>query len=434
MTPDPIAIALLLGLFGVFIIFKVPIAFSLALSSFASAAYMGISLGAITQQLVKGINSFSLLAIPFFILAGEIMGEGGISDRLIKFSDVLIGRMRGGLAMVNILASMFFGGISGSAVADTSSIGAMMIPMMVKQGYDVDYSVDVTIASACQGVLIPPSHNMIIYASAIGGLSVGKLFMAGLVPGIILGVALMILSYVMAVKRNYPRGEKYTRAEAWKIAIDSIFGLMTAVIIIAGVFTGIFTAIESAAVACIWAFFVTFFIYREVPLSRMWVILKKTLKTLAMVMSVIAASQAFGYMMTTLRIPTMISNFLLTLTSNKVALLLLINIALLVLGCIMDMAPLILITAPILLPVVTSPAIGMDPVQFGIVMMLNLSIGLLTPPVGTVLYVGSSIGGISIEKAAKSMLPFYATMVVVLLLLTFVPALSMTVPNMMFGK
>jgi tripartite ATP-independent transporter DctM subunit len=434
MMSDPVAITLLIGLFAVFVFAKVPIAFSLALSAFASAAYMGISMGAIAQQMVKGINSFSLLAIPFFILAGEIMGEGGISDRLIKFSDVLIGRMRGGLAMVNILASMFFGGISGSAVADTSSIGAMLIPMMKKQGYDSDYAIDVTISSACQGILIPPSHNMIIYAAAVGGLSVGKLFMAGLVPGIILGLALMVISYVIAVKRNYPRGRKYSREEARKIAVDSILGLMTAVIIILGVFTGIFTAIESAAVACIWAFFVTFFVYREVPLSRVWTILRKSLRTLAMVMSVIAASQAFGYMMTTLRIPTMISNFLLTLTGNRVLLLLLINVSLLALGCIMDMAPLILITAPILLPVVTSPAIGMDPVQFGIVMMLNLSIGLLTPPVGTVLFVGSAIGEESIEKVAKSMIPFYCTMVFVLLLLTFFPALSMTIPNMMFGK
>ncbi|MDR2529904.1 MAG: TRAP transporter large permease [Synergistaceae bacterium] len=434
MTTDPAAIALLLGLFALMVVLRVPIAFSLALSAYAAAAYMGISLGAIAQQLVKGLNSFSLLAIPFFILAGEIMGEGGISDRLIKFSDVLIGQTRGGLAMVNILASMFFGGISGSAIADTSSIGAMLIPVMIKQGYDADYSVDVTISSACQGILIPPSHNMIIYAAAVGGLSVGKLFMAGLVPGIVLGVALMILSYAIAVKRNYPRGKKYTFQEARKIAIDSIFGLMTAVIIILGVFTGVFTATESAAAACLWAFFVTFFIYREVPLSRMWVILKKTLRTLAMVMSVIAASQAFGYMMTTLRIPSMLSNFLLTLTSNKVTLLLLINATLLLLGCVMDMAPLILITAPILLPVVTSPTIGMDPIQFGIVMMLNLSIGLLTPPVGTVLFVGASIGGLPIEKVAKSMRPFYVTMVAVLLLLTFVPALSMTVPNLMFGN
>ena len=427
---DPVAITILVGLFVFLIIVKVPIAFSLALSAFASAAYMGISLGAIAQQMVKGINSFSLLAIPFFILAGEIMGAGGISDRLIRFADVLIGRMRGGLAMVNILASMFFGGISGSPVADTSSIGAMMIPMMEKQGYDKDYAINVTITSACQGVLIPPSHNMIIYASAVGGLSVGKLFMAGLVPGVLLGIALMVLSYLIAVKRNYPRGRKYTLREGIKICGDSVFGLLTAVIIIVGVFTGIFTAIESAAVACVWAFFVTFFIYREIPISTMWGILKRTLRTLAMVMSVIAASQGFGYMMTTLKIPSLISNALLNMTGNKIVLLLLINVALLALGCVMDMAPLILIAAPILLPVVT--AVGMDPVQFGIVMMLNLSIGLLTPPVGTVLFVGCSIGGAKIEDIAKTLLPFYTTMIIVLLLLTFVPAFSMTIPNMLF--
>ncbi|MDF2547123.1 MAG: hypothetical protein K0R93_2021 [Anaerosolibacter sp.] len=431
VTTNTIAIAILIGLFITLMILKVPIAFSLSLSAFASAAYMGISLGAIAQQMVKGINSFSLLAIPFFILSGELMSAGGISDRLIKLADVMIGRMRGGLAMVNILASMFFGGISGSPVADTSSIGAMMIPMMEKQGYDKDYSINVTIASACQGVLIPPSHNMIIYASAVGGLSVGKMFMAGLVPGVLLGLALMVLSYIIAVKRNYPRGKKYSTKEAVKIGLDSFFGLLTAVIIILGVFTGIFTAIESAAVACVWAFIVTFFIYREIPFSHFGVILKKSLRTLAMVMSVIAASQGFGYMMTTLKIPTIISNALLGFTSDKIMLLLLINASLLVLGCIMDMAPLILITAPILLPVVT--AMGMDPVQFGIVMMLNLSIGLLTPPVGTVLFVGCSIGGAKIEHIAKTMMPFYITMIVVLLLLTFVPAFSMTIPNLMFN-
>lgn len=428
---DPIAIALLLGLFLFMIVVKVPIAFSLGISAFVTAAYVGVSLGAVAQQMVKGINNFALLAIPFFILAGEIMGQGGISERLINFSDVIVGRMRGGLAMVNILASMFFGGISGSPIADTSSIGAMMIPMMEKNGYDKDFSIDVTISSACEGVLIPPSHNMIIYASAVGGLSVGKLFMAGLIPGVILTIALMIVTYIIAVKKNYPRSRKYTLKEGLKIAGESVTGLMTIVIIIGGVFGGVFTAIESAAVACLWAFVVTTFFYRNMSMPRLWTILKNTLKTLATVMSVIAASQAFGYMMTTLKIPTMITEGILSLTTNRIVLLLLVNALLLVLGCIMDMSPLILITAPILLPIVTS--VGMDPVQFGIVMMLNLSIGLLTPPVGTVLYVGCAIGGAKIEQVAKSMRPFYFTMVVVLLLLTFVPAFSMTIPNLLFA-
>jgi tripartite ATP-independent transporter DctM subunit len=433
MNVNSSAIALLTGLFIVLVVIKFPVAFSLAFSAFVTAAYTNISLGTITQKMVAGVDSFSLLAIPFFILAGELMGAGGISDRLIALADVLVGRMRGGLAMVNIVDSMFFGGISGSAIADTSSLGAVIIPMMKKQGYDTDYSVCVTIASACQGILIPPSHNMIIYAAAIGGLSVGKLFMAGLFPGIVLGIALGITTYIIAVKRNYPKGGKYTFKQAIKIMFDSFLGMLTALFIIGGVFSGIFTAIESSVVACIWAFIVTFFIYREISIKEFWPILKRTLGTLAMVMTLIAASSAFGYMMTVLRIPSLITQSLLNISSNRVVLLLLINMSLLVLGCVMDMAPLILITAPILVPVVTSPAIGMDPIQFGIVLMLNLAIGLLTPPVGSVLFVGSSIGGIKIEQTAKAMLPFYATMIAVLLLLTFVPAFSMTIPNMMFG-
>jgi tripartite ATP-independent transporter DctM subunit len=434
MTVDPVAITLLLGLFAVLIIIKFPIAFSLAFAAFATAAYKGISLGAITQKMVSGVDSFSLLAIPFFILAGEIMGAGGISDRLLKLADVLVGRMRGGLAMVNVVASMFFGGISGSAVADTSSLGPLEIGMMKKQGYDADFSVCVTITSACQGVLIPPSHNMIIYAAAIGGLSVGKLFMAGLVPGVLLGIALMVLCYVFSVIRKYPRGGKYTFKEAVKIGLDSLLGLFTVVLIMGGVFSGIVTANESSVLACIWAFIISIFVYKKLTIKDFWPILKRTLGTLAMVMTLIAASSAFGYMMTVLRIPSLITQGLLGISQNRIVLLLLINFALLVLGCVMDMAPLILITAPILVPVVTSPAIGMDPIQFGIVMMLNLSIGLLTPPVGTVLFVGSTIGGIKIEQTAKAMVPFYLVMIAVLMLLTFVPAFSMTIPNMMFGK
>jgi tripartite ATP-independent transporter DctM subunit len=434
MTIDPIAITLLIGLFAVLILIKFPIAFALAFSAFATAAYKGISLGAITQKMVSGVDSFSLLAIPFFILAGEIMGAGGISDRLVKLADVFVGRMRGGLAMVNVVASMFFGGISGSAVADTSSLGPLEIGMMKKQGYDTDFSVSVTIASACQGVLIPPSHNMIIYAAAIGGLSVGKLFMAGLIPGVLLGLALMVLCYIISLRRNYPRGGKYSFKEAVLIIADSLLGLFTVVLIIGGVFTGIVTANESAVLACIWGFIVAFLFYRKLTLKDLWPLLKRTLRTLAMVMTLIAASSAFGYMMTVLRIPALITEGLLGISHNRVVLLLLINVALLLLGCIMDMSPLILIAAPILVPVVTSPAIGMDPIQFGIVMMLNLSIGLLTPPVGTVLFVGSSIGGIRIEETAKAMVPFYLVMIVVLMLLTFVPAFSMTIPNLMFGK
>ena len=432
MQLDITAISLLMGLFLFLVIIKLPVAFCLALSAFVTAAYVGIPLGALTQKMVSGVDSFSLLAIPFFILAGEIMGAGGISDRLVKLSDVIIGRVRGGLSMVNILASMFFGALQGSAVADVASIGPIELRMMKKAGYPDDFSVCVTIASACQSPLIPPSHNMIIFASAVGGLSVGKLFMAGLIPGVILGLLLMIQCYIMSVMRNYPKGGRYTLAEAIKIVGETSLALFTVVIIVGGVFGGFVTANESAVLACAWAFIVALAFYKGITVKDIWPILKRVLGTLAMVLTLIAASSAFGYMMTILRIPSLISQTLLGISHNKVVLLLLINVSLLALGCMMDMAPLILICAPILLPVVTGPVIGMDPVQFGVVMILNLSIGLLTPPVGTALFVGSSISGLKIEKIAKAMLPFYAVMIVALLLLTFVPALSMTIPNMLF--
>lgn len=426
------AILILIGLLFLFLILRVPVAFSLGISTMATALYLKIPPQVVTQQMVKGINSFSLLAIPFFIVAGEIMSEGGISRRLIDFSNVIIGRVRGGLAMVNILASMFFGGISGSSVADTSSIGSVMIPMMEKQGYDKDYSINVTVTSSTQGVIIPPSHNVIIYSVAAGGLSVGRLFLGGMVPGIFLGLALMVLSYAIAVQRNYPKGEKVTLRDGLKITKDSLLGLFTAVIIMGGVISGIFTATESAAIAAIYAFIVTFFIYRDIPISRMNKILRNSLRTLAMVMAVIATSSAFGWMMAYLRIPALVTETLISFSNNKYVILLLVNVILLFLGMIMDMAPLILITTPILLPVVQQ--VGMDPIQFGIVMMLNLGIGLITPPVGSTLFVGCTIGGAKIEDIAKSLIPFYAVMFAVLIALTFVPQITLFLPNLLMGK
>jgi tripartite ATP-independent transporter DctM subunit len=434
MAPNTAAIALLLGLFIFLIIIKLPVAFALAVSAFVTAAYVGIPLGALTQKMLSGVDSFSLLAIPFFILAGEIMGAGGISDRLVKLSDVIIGRVRGGLAMVNILASMFFGALQGSAIADVASVGPIELRMMKKAGYPEEFSVCVTIASACQSPLIPPSHNMIIFASAVGGLSVGKLFMAGLIPGVVLGIVLMLQCLVISIMRGYPKGGRYTLKEAIRIIGETSLALFTVVIIVGGVFGGIVTANESAVLACVWAFIVALIFYKGITVKDVWPILKRVLGTLAMVLTLIAASSAFGYMMTILRLPGLITQTLLSVSQNRIVLLLLINISLLILGCIMDMAALILICAPILLPVVTGPIIGMDPVHFGVVMILNLSIGLLTPPVGTALFVGSSISGLKIEKIAKAMLPFYASMIVALLLLTFIPALSMTIPNLLFGK
>ena len=422
---------ILIGSFVFMLVMKFPITFSLFLSSVFTAVYLNLPLMSIVQRLVSGVNSFSLLAIPFFILSGEIMSQGGISRRLVSFANALIGRFRGGLAQVNILASMFFGGISGSAVADVSSIGAMLIPMMVDDGYDADFSVAVTVTSACEGILIPPSHNMIIFAMAAGGgVSVGKLFLGGLIPGVGLGLLLMIPTAIIAFKRGYPKETPYGWKKTLKIARDAIFGLFTILIIMGGVISGVFTATESAAVAAVYSFIITFFVYREIPLKQMGPILRNSLKTLAMVMSLIAAASSFGYLMAFLRIPQAVTNGLLSITDSRILLLLMINVMLLVLGCIMDMAPLIIITTPILYPVVVGH-LGMDPIQFGIMMILNLAIGLTTPPVGSALFVGCSIGKISIEKATKALMPFYIMMVLDLMLVTFWTPMTMFLPAFM---
>lgn len=433
MADQGIAITLLLGSFVGMLLLQIPITFSLAVASVITAVYLDIPLMAIVQQMVQGVRSFSLLAIPFFIIAGEMMGQGGISRRLILFSNLLVGRVRGGLAQVNCMASMFFGGISGSAVADVSSIGTILIPMMKEKGYDDDFSVGITVTSACQGVIIPPSHNMIIYSLAAGGVSVGRLFLGGFVPGVMLGVGLMIVSYVFAIKRGYPKERRYSWKEALVISKDAILGLLTAVIIMGGVISGVFTATESAAIAVVYAFFITFFVYREIPLKALKGILYSALKTLAMVMALIAAASAFGWLMAYLRIPALATQGLLSITRNKILLLLLINILLLVLGMIMDMAPLILITTPILYPVVVG-ALGLSPVHFGIMLILNLAIGLTTPPVGSALFVGCAIGRIRIEQVVKTMLPMWLVMVAVLMLITFVPEITMFVPNLLMPQ
>ncbi|MEW6566136.1 MAG: TRAP transporter large permease [Spirochaetota bacterium] len=428
-----IATILLLGLFVFFMIIRLPITFSLIFSSIITALYLKIPLMAVVQQMVQGVRSFSLLAIPFFIIAGEMMGQGGISRRLILFSNLLVGRIRGGLAQVNCLASMFFGGISGSAVADVSSIGTILIPMMKEKGYDDDFSVGITVTSACQGVIIPPSHNMIIYSLAAGGVSVGRLFLGGFIPGVLLGVGLMIVSYIFAIKRNYPKERKYTLKEALQITKDAILGLFTAIIIIGGVISGVFTATESAAIAVVYAFIITFFVYREIPLKVFPRILYNSLKTLAMVMALIAAASAFGWLMAYLRIPAKATEALLMVTHNKVLLLILINLLLLLLGMIMDMAPLILITTPILYPVVVT-ALGMSPIHFGIMLILNLAIGLTTPPVGSALFVGCAVGRIRIEQVVKTMLPMWLVMIGVLMLITFVPEITLWIPDMLMPQ
>ncbi len=427
---DPnLAVALLLVSFFGMILVKVPVTFALGISTMVTMIYCGIPLMSAVQMMAKSVNSFSLMAIPFFILMGEIMSAGGISKRMLAFANVIVGRMRGGLAQVNVMASMFFGGISGSAVADVSSLGTMLIPMMKENGYDDDFSVGITVTSACQGLMIPPSHNMIMYAVAAGGLSVEKLFLAGYGPGVLTGLILMGICWLIAKKRDYPRGKKISFKESLKTTMDAILALMTAVIIVGGVVGGIFTATESAAIACVYSFIIAAFVYKELKWKDIPKVLFKTVKTLAAVFGLIAAAGAFGVMLARLQVPQLITNTLLNISDNRIIIFLIINLMLLILGCIMDMAPLILIMTPILLPVVKS--FGMSEIQFGIMLICNLGIGLCTPPVGSALFVGCGIGKIKVEQAVKGMLPMYIAMIMVLLLITFVPAVSMTIPNLL---
>ncbi|MDF1585061.1 TRAP transporter large permease [Marinimicrococcus flavescens] len=420
---------ILIGGLFLLILLNVPIAFALGLSALAAAWWVGIPLEAVLLKVSGGVHSFALLAIPFFVLAGAIMAEGGIAVRLVNLANVFVGFIRGGLAMVNILASMFFGGISGSSVADTSSIGTIMIPMMKRQGYDDAFSVNVTITSSTQGIIIPPSHNAIIYAYAAGGtVSIAQLFLAGILPGVMVGVGLMVLTFVLASMRGYPKGEMVPLREAVRITGGAFLGLLTVLIIVGGVIFGIFTATESAAVAVVWAFLVAMFAYRELPWRRLPAMLAGVVRTVAMVMILIGFASAFAYMMALMQIPARVTDFFLGISDNKVVILLLINVMLLVLGMFMDMAPLILICTPILLPVVKS--LGVDPVHFGIVMLLNLGIGLVTPPVGTTLFVGCAIGKVRIEEVTRALWPFWLTMFVVLMLVTYVPALSLWIPSM----
>lgn len=424
-----VAIAILLLTFVFLLVIKCPITFSMVISTSLAMLYLDIPVMTMVQQMCKQLNSFTLLAIPFFILMGELMAQGGISSRLLKFADVCVGRFTGGLAHVNVLASMLFGGISGSAIADVSSLGVIEIPMMTDAGYDVDFSTAVTVTSACQGLIIPPSHNMVLYAMVAGGVSVGKLFCAGYVPGILLGVSLMICCYFISKKKNYGKGKKLPLKEALAVTKDTVLAMLAMVIVIGGVSADVFTTTESAAIACLYCAFIGLFVYRQMTLKDIPAILGRTVKTLAMIYGLIAAAGAFGWMMTYLNVPQIATNFLLSVSTNKYVILLLINIILLVLGCFMDLTPLVLIMTPILLPVVKS--FGMDPVQFGVVMMLNLGIGLCTPPVGTALFTGCAIAGRKIESVSKATLPLYVPMLVVLLLVTYIPGLTMALPNLL---
>ena len=431
MTTQTTAIIILLVSFLIMIFLRFPIAYAVAISSLLCLAYQGINFNILCQYMVKGISSFSLMAVPFFITMGCLMGSGGISSKLIDLANACVGWMTGGMAMVNIVASYFFGGISGSAAADTASLGTILIPMMVDQGYDDDFSTAVTITSSCEGLLVPPSHNMVIYAMSAGGISVGSLFLAGYVPGALLALSLMIGSYIISKRRHYPKGEKFSFKNLVKQFSVSFWALAAIIIVVVGVVGGWFTATESAAIAVIYSLIVSVFIYKGLTWKGVWKVLDQCIDTLSIVLILIATSSVFGYCLTYLHVPDRAANFIVGLTSNPILIALLLNLILLVLGCIMDMAPIILIATPILLPIAKS--IGIDPIQFGIMMILNCGIGLLTPPVGSVLFIGSAVGKCKMERVVKATLPFYLCMIIVLLLITFIPQVSMFLPGV-FAK
>ena len=435
---NTIAAIVLIGGFFLLMAFKIPVTFSMLIASFASILFVpGTNPTTMIRMMLDGVNNFTMLAIPFFIVMGEIMAAGEISDKIVDLANLAVGRFRGGLAYVNCLDSMFFGGISGSAVADVSSLGSVVIPMMVKQGYHREFTVGLTVTTACQGVLIPPSHNMVIYALAAGGgVSIGQLFYAGFAPGIGLGILFMIACFFLGKKHNFPKGEKMFKDEKvrWMgkdengkfkfgpcmaIVGKAILPMFTLIIIMVGTGVGIFTATESSAVACFYTFILTYFIFRSDKIKNFGNVLKNSLKTLAIVLTLIGTAKAFAYMMTRLRIPAAITNGLIGFTDNPYVLLLIINLLLLVLGCFMDMAPLIMIMTPILLPVVQT--FGMSTVHFGIVLIFNLAIGLCTPPVGSALFVGCAVGKTTLEKTSKTMLPLFFCMLLGLMLVTYIP-------------
>jgi tripartite ATP-independent transporter DctM subunit len=423
----------LLGSFFVLMMIGMPVAFALGLAAMIGALWIELPLDAVMIQLGSGVNKFSLLAIPFFVLAGAIMAEGGMARRLVAFAGVLVGFVRGGLSLVNIMASTFFGAISGSSVADTASIGSVLIPEMEKKGYPRPFATAVTCSGSVQAILIPPSHNAVIYSLAAGGsVSIAALFMAGVLPGLLLGLTLGILCMIIARRENYPKGEVIPLRQALKICVEALWGLMTMVIILGGILSGVFTANESASIAVLWAFFVTMFIYRDYKWRDLPRLIHRTVKTVTIVMILIGFAACFGYIMTMMQIPMKVTGFLTGLSSNPYVILLLINLLLLALGTLMDMAPLILILTPILLPVVKT--LGIDPVHFGMIMMINLGIGLITPPVAICLSMTSLIARAPPREVTLEALPFLAAAIGVVLLVTFVPALSTWLPAVVGGR
>ncbi len=422
-------LAILLGVFGAGVVIGLPVAFAMGIAAASAFWFEGFPMLITFQRATAGVSVFSLLAIPFFIFAGEIMLHGGIAQRLVKFASALVGHLRGGLAMVNIFSSMLFGGISGSAVADISALGSLLVPVMKERGYRPDFAVNVTVTSSIAGIVIPPSHNMIIFAVAAGGgISVSKLFLAGVLPGVLMCISLAVAAYILSIKHNYPSEPFPGWGVVGRTAADAIPGFMTAVIIVGGTLSGVFTVTESGAFGAIYAVLLTFFYYRSLSMEAFLTSVTGAVRTTAMVMILIAFASSFAYLLALYQVPAKLSGLLVSISDNPIIILLMINVILLILGMVMDMAALILICTPIFLPI--AKGLGMDPTQFGIMMLINLGLGLCTPPVGTCLFVGCAVGKIKMEQALKTIWPFYLAILVALLLVTYVPAISLWLPSL----
>lgn len=425
-------ILVLITSFVLLISIGVPIAYSIGVSGILTMTVSILPMPAFTtlaQRMATALDSFALLAIPFFILAGQIMNRGGIALRLIEFAKVLVGRLPGGLAFVNVMANMLFGAISGSAAASASAIGTMMTPKMVEDGYDKSFSTAVNITSATTGLTIPPSNILIVYSLASGGVSIAALFIAGYIPGILTGLSLIGVAAAVAFRKNYPVGERIGLKDSVIKFLDAIPSLLLLIIVIGGIIAGIFTATEASAVAVLYTLILAF-IYREIKTKDLPDIILRTVRTTSIVLLLVATSMGLSWIMSYENIPQDVSQGLLSLTENKFAIMIIINLILLAVGIFMDMTPAVLIFTPIFLPIVGD--LGLDPIHFGIIMVLNLSIGICTPPVGTLLFVGCSVSKIGIGSVIRPLIPLYIAMIVVLLLVTFIPGLSLWIPGI-FG-
>lgn len=417
-------LSVLLGSLLFLLLIGAPVAFALLASTLLTFMVLDLPLIVAIQRMASGMSVFSLLAIPFFVFAGDLMNRAGIAARIVRVAEAVFGRARGGLGQVDVGASMLFGAVSGSAVASVSALGSTLMPMMKARQYHTDYAVNVTSTAAIVGLLIPPSHNMIIYAAAAGvSISVGELFIGGVVPGVLTGILLMVAAWLVAIKRGYPAGT----FPGWRMFLvafaAAVPGLLTAIIIIGGILGGFFTATESSAIAVIYTVLVATLGYRTLGVTEFAAATRDALKTTSMVLLIIGAASAFGWVLAILETPAQLAQLVLSLTDNPLLILLIINVILLILGTFMDMSPLIVITTPIFLPIAIG--LGIDPVHFGVIMMLNLGIGLVTPPVGSVLIVGAAIGRIRVEETVKTIWPFYGALFIALMMVTYIPSLTM---------